>query len=295
MRRILVATDFSTRSDRALRRAVLIAKRCGAALSVVHVVDDDQPHHLIDAQRNAASELLEKGTRTIADVDGVEAGGIVSTGDAFAGILQAAEEIHPDLIIVGPHRRQLLDIFVGTTAERTIRQSRIPVLMVNGAPSAPYGRSLLALDFDDASRSAAEAAQRFGLLERTDVLALHVFDTPAAGMMKRAMETPQAVDHYVESEEQRARTELASFLSRAGLQQAQQLLRSNQGSPAGAILASADQHNVDLIVVGTHQREGLERLLLGSIAQKVLLDAKQDVLVVPVVAELRDRTIGDDG
>ena len=285
MKRILVATDFSTRSDRALRRAVLIAGQCGAGLTLVHVVDDDQPAFMIDRERAAASELLGQSAATIVEVDKVAADAVVATGDAFDGILRVADEIDADLILVGPHRRQFLDIFVGTTAERTIRRSRRPVLMANAVPSEPYHRTLLAIDFDDASRSAVETAGRLGIVEETDVVALHLFDAPAAGMMKRAGEVPDAVDHYVEGEERRAREELAAFLAASGLPRYRQRLGSAQGSPAAAILAAADAQDADLIVIGTNQRKGLERLLLGSVAEKLLVDAKRDVLVVPAAAQ----------
>lgn len=60
MKQILVATDFSTRSDRALRRAVLTARQVRAELTLVHVVDDDQPNYLIERQKTAAAEILQQ-------------------------------------------------------------------------------------------------------------------------------------------------------------------------------------------------------------------------------------------
>ena len=285
MRRILVATDLSTRSDRALRRASLIAGQCGGALTLVHVVDDDQPDYLIEGQRQAAVQLLTDTAKTIAEVDRIATDVLVTTGDAFAGILAAAENADPDMIVVGPHRRQFLDTFVGTTAERTIRRSRHPVLMANAVPSGPYSHSLFAVDFDDASRAAMDAAQKLGVLDQTDVVALHLFDAPAAGMMKRAMEAPRAIDHYVDGQEQRVAGRLKSLLEQTGLAGARQILRPRLGSPAGAILSCAEEQGADLIVVGTNQRKGVKRLLLGSIAQEVLLDAERDVLVVPVTRD----------
>lgn len=281
MRRILAATDFSTRSDRALRRAVLIAGQFNAALVLVHVVDDDQPAYLIDRQRTAASELLEQTARTVTDVDHVATEVAIATGDPFAGILWAAEEADADLVVIGPHRRQLLDTFIGTTAERTIRRSRRPVLMANAVPSGRYNRSLAAVAFDDASRSAVETARRLGFLDHTEVLALHLFDAPALGMMKRGMAVPEAIEHYVDNEKQRVGAELTSFLAAAGLRRAQPILQPATGSLAHEILSCADAQDVDLIVVGTNQRMGIERLLLGSVAQRILVDATQDVLVVP--------------
>src|SRR5690606_26172725 len=161
------------------------------------------------------SELLDQTAHTIAEVDRIATDGVVTTGDAFLGILRAADELDADLVVLGPHRRNFLDMFVGTTAERTIRRSRRPVLMANAAPSGRYARSLLALDLDEVSRSAAAAAQRLAVIEPTEVLALHIFDAPAAGLMKRAMEVPQAIDHYVTGEESRADAEFASWLADA--------------------------------------------------------------------------------
>lgn len=281
MKHILVATDFSARSDRALRRAVLTARTIEAELTLVHVVDDDQPNYLIERQKSAATELLEQMTATLADVDKVPSRMIVTTGDAFDGILRIAAGINPDLIIVGPHRRQFLDTFIGTTAERTIQRSRHPILMANAVPSGSYSRSLLATDLTDASRCAIISADRLGILRGVETVALHLFDAPAIGMMKRAMEAPDAISHYVSGEEERGKSELMSFLEECGLGGARLKLGPMQGSVAAAIRACADEQEVDLIVLGTSQRTGIERFLLGSIAQAVLLDAAQDVLVVP--------------
>lgn len=288
MSHILVATDLSTRSDRALRRAVLLAQACNATLTLGHVVDDDQPAYLAEPQRDAAAKLLEETAHTVTSSDHVTATVAVTSGEAFAGILEIADDIDADLIIVGPHRRQLLDSFVGTTAERIIRRSQRPVLMANAMPSALYQRSLLAVDFDDASRTAIDCAQRFGILERTDVIALHLFDAPARGMMKRAMEAQGAIDHYISGQKSEARTKLDDFLSGTELRHARQLLDLDRGSIARPILECAEEQNADLIVMGTNQRKGVERFLLGSVAQNVLLDAECDVLVAPVSMDERE-------
>lgn len=282
MKRILMATDFSTRSDRALRRAVLLATAHQAALTLVHVVDDDQPDELVAHQTYAARALLERTAQTIGELDAVPTEIVVASGDPFAGILGAADAAEPDLIVVGPHRRQFLDTFVGTTAERTIRRGSRPVLMANAVPAGAYQRSLLAVDFDAASQTAVQAARRLGILANTDIIALHLFDAAAVGMMKRAMEDGEAIDAYVREEEHRARTELTSQLLENGLEGAQQLLRPEGGSPAALIRDCAVEVSADLIVMGTNRRKGLHRFLLGSVAQEVLLDATRDVLVVPL-------------
>lgn len=71
MKRILVATDFSTRSDRALRRAILLARQVSAEIILVHVVDDDQPPRLVKAEERAAGHLLNDLAATLREVDRV--------------------------------------------------------------------------------------------------------------------------------------------------------------------------------------------------------------------------------
>src|SRR5687768_14645376 len=113
MDRILVATDFSTRSDRALRRATLISRRVGASLTLAHVVDADQPNRLIASKRAEALSLLEETARTLRADDDIAADPLVEVEDVHTGILEAAEKVGADLIILGPHRSRLKDVFIG--------------------------------------------------------------------------------------------------------------------------------------------------------------------------------------
>lgn len=278
---ILVATDFSPRSDRALRRATMLAKQLGMRLCLVNVVDNDQPPHLIDAQLEAARSILDETVRTLGEVDGVDARSELVVGDVFSGILQTAHRIDPALIVMGPHRRQFRDAFIGTTAERTIAHSRHPVLMTAGVPSAPYGRVLLALDMEPASKDAARHLLRMAIVPQSGLVAMHAYDAPAEGMMKLAMSPVEAVHHYVATEERRADGEFRAMLRELGAQSARRMLVPVNGRAARTILESARDVKAPLIVVGTSQKRGLSRFLLGSVAQEVLADTDRDVLVVP--------------
>jgi nucleotide-binding universal stress UspA family protein len=278
---IVVATDFSTRSDRALRRATMIARQFGAGLALVHVVDDDQPRHMIDDQIESSRRILDETVGTIEQMDGVSAEASVLAGDVFSGILQVAEERAAGLIIVGPHRRQLRDVFMGTTAERTIAHSRHPVLLAAGVPSAPYDRALIALDLNDVSRAVAVEFLRLGLVDRTAIVAMHAFDAPAQGMMQRAMVESEEIHRYVAGEQIDAHAAFNEMLADAGLGGARKVMVPVDGSPARRILESAREENASLIVVGTSQSVGIRRFMLGSVAETVLGDTDRDVLVLP--------------
>jgi universal stress protein E len=144
---ILAATDFSTRSNRALRQAGLLAQPDRTQLHVVHVVDDDQPQELVRMEMREAERVLAEQMDAMPELRALQARPMVVTGDPFDGILRVAADIKPDLIVMGSHRKQLLlDIFVGTTIERVIRTGPVPVLMVNNEAQRRYENVVAPVD-----------------------------------------------------------------------------------------------------------------------------------------------------
>lgn len=282
MKRILVATDFSARSDRAIRRATLLAKQFGAALSLIHVVDDDRPRRIVEAERKEASLLLGDQARSLREVDGVDCIAGVVLGIPCEEIVKAAEASMADVLVIGPHRHQgLTDVFVGTTAERAIRTSRRPVLMASGVPAAFYRHVLVAVDLSDCSGEAVRAVTALGLDKPAAVSFVHVFDAPAKGHMTLGAASDDEISDYLAREEGRAAGELAVFLRGLEIPWGRQLVKLNEGSVANAICAAARDVSADLIIVCTHGRTGITKLLLGSVAEDVLHVADQDVLAVP--------------
>lgn len=260
---ILVATDFSTRSDRAMRRATLLAKDIGARLALAHVVDDDQPTRIVQAERSAAEAVLEEHLRTLRKADGLECDSRLVQGDPFEGIAQAADDLGADLVIIGPHRRQALkDIFIGTTAERTIRNSRRPVLMTNGIPAGSYRHVLIAVDLSECSADAVRALLNLGFEREVAVSVVYVIDAIAVG-------------------EAQASQNLAAFLAPINFDPIRRIVKPKESLTAATINKAARECGADLLVVGTHGRTGVADLLLGSVAQEVLRTAIVDVLAVP--------------
>ncbi|MCZ7676133.1 MAG: universal stress protein [Roseovarius sp.] len=84
----MVATDFSERSDRALRRAKLLARQFGATITLIHVVDDDQPRRIVEIERDESAMLLRQTAATLAQLDGVTCETRVILASPFAGIIQ---------------------------------------------------------------------------------------------------------------------------------------------------------------------------------------------------------------
>jgi nucleotide-binding universal stress UspA family protein len=285
---ILAATDFSTRSHLAIRRAGLLARATDAELTLVHVVDDDQPQDLLQLETREAQRMLHEQIGAVVELTDTNARAMVIAGDAFDGILRTATTIAADLIVMGPHRKQLLqDIFIGTTIERVIRLGAYPVLMVNLQPAQQYRTMLAAVDLSEHSAAALRQATSLGLIGDGSVTILHAFLPYAKGMMIRSGLSQDSIDEYVRSERQLAMDELARFLVSNDLAVPGHSVRVVEGRSFDVIADSVKELRPDVLVMGTHGRSGIMRALLGSVTEEALRSLDVDILAVPPMGRAR--------
>jgi nucleotide-binding universal stress UspA family protein len=279
---ILAATDFSTRSNRALRQAGLLAQPARAQLNLLHVVDDDQPQDLVRMEEREAERLLVEQASSMPELRGVQSRPVVVRGDPFDGILRTAAAVQADLIIMGSHRKQLLlDIFIGTTVERVIRKGAFPVLMVNNEAQRRYENVLAPVDMSDPSANALLVALSTGLIGDKGATLLHAFSPAAKGSMRLADAAEASIDEYVESERRRAIAELTRFLEARELSHGRWYFRAEEGEAMRVISDAVSKLRPDLLVMGTHGRSGLLKTLLGSVTEEALRSLSVDILAVP--------------
>ena len=281
---ILAATDFSTRSQRAVRRAGLLAQNTGAELVLVHVVDDDQPQRLVEIETREAERTLGEQISAMAELPRDRCRPMVVAGDPFDGILRTAAAMKADLIVMGAHRKQLLqDIFVGTTIERVIRTGPYPVLMVNNEVGQPYRTVLAAVDMSEPSANAIRAAESAGLIGDGRVTLLHAFVPLGKGKMSMAGIERARIDEYVAGERERAMDEFVTFLAESKLADRRWFLRVEEGSAFEVISRVVEEMRPDLLIMGTHGRSGIIKVLLGSVTEQALRSLDVDILAVPPV------------
>lgn len=279
---ILAATDFSTRSQRALRRAGQLARAAAADLALVHVVDDDQPQQLVEMEVRESERMLAELISAVSELQDVRCHPMVAVGDPFDAILRTAAAQTADLIVMGAHRKQMLrDIFVGTTIERVIRTGCHPVLMVNNEVKAPYEAVLAPVDLSDASANAIVAARNIGLIGGVRLEILHAFLPFAKGKMSMAGLDQIDIDDYVSNERQEVTEDLTAFMIQNDLGSLRAALRVEEGGAFEVISARVDRMRPDLLVIGTHGRSGLLKVLLGSVTEEALRTLNVDILAVP--------------
>lgn len=284
MKRILAATDFSTRAHRAIRRAAILARQSGAELTLVHIVDEE-PESLAALEVAESHKILDEQIASVPELRGVPCRGIVEIGPPHDAIMKAAAAVGAHLIVMGSHRRQLLrDVFVGTTIERVIRGGACPVLMVNSEAAQPYARALAAIDLSDTSANALSSASGLGILDNTHLTVAHAFSAIAKSKLALADVPRERITAYVETEQQRATTELQSYLTSLALDAANSSYYVAEGDPVPVISKAVDTIGPDLLIVGTHGRSGVARMLLGSVAEELLRTLEIDILAVPRLA-----------
>lgn len=270
MKRILVASDLSARSERALRRAFLLAEAHDARLTVVSVVDGDLPPGPAGKLKEAAEEDLARLCRSIS-ARGHEVK--IDIAQPVEAICQAADDIAADLIVLGVHRqRPFWDMFSGTTMERVVRATRRTVLVVTDAADHAYSRVLCGIDL---SPSCAAAAQSAAVLAPGATFStFHAVHIPYRGFV-----APDPSSRALQGFLDEAQAEIDAWWPTANLPPAIPKPRPIAASVVQAFEAARTAFDPDLVVVGAHGRPGLAPTLLGAFTEQLLRDPPCDILL----------------
>ncbi len=277
MKKILMASDLSARSDRALQRAVTLAHDFKAELTVVNVVDDSLPQPIVERHVREAVEALRNQIDSLPLAREWAIATLVVKGHDYREILELVEEKGADLLVLGIHRHDTRDAFRGTTAERVIRFGKVPVLVVKDAVFKPYRRALVAIDLSIHSRAATRMVAR--LIPGGELHLLHTVDLPFKTFLDRKGQQQYlsgAQTHFsdlVKLDLEQLREDLGETMPHA-------VVNVLEGDTRATVRREVHNLKPDLLAVGTHGRTGVEHMLLGSVAEDLLADAPLDVLAV---------------
>jgi nucleotide-binding universal stress UspA family protein len=258
-----------------------LARQTGARLTLLHVIDPEQPERVVRMRANRAYvELLSQADRAF----GSEAGFIdvvVRRGNVLEIITTSAREWDADLIVVAAPKSRRLDSIVGTTAERLVRTAKLPVLVVHREVHSGYRDVAIAADLSSASLPMIRTAVRLGALEGASATVVHAVRPSYDGMMKSAGLDALAIGLYKRRSQEHARRRLQTVIADAGLpfESTRVIVRSEP--PAAAIRAVLEYERPELLAIGASRWFLLKRLLIGSVADRVLRTAWCDVLVIP--------------
>jgi nucleotide-binding universal stress UspA family protein len=279
---ILLATDLSARCDRALDRAGLLAAEWQARLVIVHALEEDAAGVLggtepVPSWRRPADPQQIAESRVRSELREICPGAtlVIERGNAADVILGIAETHRSGLILTGVARNEPLGrLVLGSTVNRLVRRSQVPILVVRKRGRRPYRHVVVAVDFSDSSRHALEASERF--FPRLPLTVFNAYDAPMSGLTTDATS-------YREQMKQAARREAEDFLSSCDLSgptgQKPELL-IEYGEPDRLLHDYANEKDLDLAAFGTRGRGPLLDALIGSVAQSLVSTLPCDALVV---------------
>lgn len=285
---ILVATDLSGPAQQAAGRAARIARAAGARLRLVHVVSAGvaaQLQQLVGLGSALEGKLFEATSqelRAFADALAAEhelqVDAAVAQGSVVDEVTRAAAQADADLVALGARGSGFLrHMMLGSTAERLLRKSTRPMLVVKQRAHEAYRRVLVAVDFSAWSLPLVELALR--VAPRAHVVLLSAYEVPFEGKLRFASVSDDQINTYRERARQFAEDRLHALAARAGLAPADWTPCLPRGDASLAIIENELERACDLIVVGKHGQNVAEELLLGSVTTHVLAESAGDVLV----------------
>lgn len=285
---VLVATDFSPHARHAAERGARIAHEKNAPLALVHVLPGEALASLRQwlgvanapevQMMAAAREQLARLAAELQTSRHVEASSSVAAGAPVDEVLREAERLDARLIVLGARGTGFLRrLVLGTTAERLLRRTERPLLVVRQTPHEPYRRVLVALDFSPWSGQALALARR--IAPHAHLVLLHAFEVPFEEKLRFAGVDTATIEAY----RQKARAEATQAVHRladaAGLKPAQWQPCVVEGEASLRLIEKEQELDCDLVVLGKHGLAATVDLLLGSVTKHVLAEGTADVAV----------------
>lgn len=291
VRHILCPIDLSEVSGFALNYSATLARTLGAKVTALHVVQAPPAVLLEETGMNYSAVGLAKAEeRELSDLvrrsaSGSETSVAIVSGHPATQIVEQAERLGADLIALGTHGRTgFKRLVLGSVAERVLRQSSVPVLTLRKEDAAEGDRVanirnvLCPTDFSGSAQAALELAVEVSKRRDAKLHLLHVFQSPTYLGWDDGMSQTATSLRLMQELRERAQEQLDELVAQCKREGVDATAEEVDGVPHARIAAFSE--NCDLVVMGSHGRTGLPRLLLGSVAERTVRLARCPVLCV---------------
>lgn len=281
MKCILVATDLTGRSDRAMDRAAILAKAMNVPLQIVYVVDDQVTTTIARACEENATAELERQVSESKLFAGVETSIDVAFGEPWRQITKLARKSDAGLVVLGAHRnRGIRELFAGTTLHRVAKASPVPLLVAIDRASGSYRNVIVGVDFSECARNATAIARR--IAPGHPLTLVHAYHIPFKALTMRTDTDGEIAGHEKTRIETEIRRQMDSFLDATAIDRIGLDIVIAEGGAVSILQAEAVGRKADLVCVGSHGKPWLVEAVLGSTAQELLSFPPCDILVAPL-------------
>lgn len=261
---LLLATDGSEFSEGAVREGIRLAKTCGSKVTALRVMEFNpelealEPDFVEKMETEAGAYV--KSVKERAEKEGVTCDTLIKRSESpYARIVDEASGLKADMIVMGRRGRTgLKRLLMGSVTARVVGHSPVNVLVVPRAAELKFKNILVATDGSRFSEAAALEAACIAKSCGSNLFALSVADAEAGEAEENAKKAKAIAEEYGAGAE--------TVVER--------------GRAYEVIAKTAKEKNADLIVVGSHGRTGIERLLMGGVTERVIGLSESAVLVV---------------
>lgn len=283
---VVAGVDASREGALAAATAWSIAQAAGAEYRLVHVAREMAKVPAVVAQAPGGGEVAERlaaGARHRVEealrgnaqpevVDHLE----ICPGNPAWVLRRVAEESKAGLLVLGgKHHTAPVRWFGGSTVHHAVRTIDVPIL-VTACPRPHIARILVAIDLSCAGKPTLETALRFARVFTAQIRALHVVES-----------FPPIPDVAIQIDEQEyfrlAGEEFNELVASATEMKTVESV-TRRGAPARTIAEEAAAWEADVVVVGSHGKGWVDRVLLGSATERLLNRLPTSVLVIPMRA-----------
>ncbi|MFH1113682.1 MAG: universal stress protein [Pseudomonadota bacterium] len=278
-RRILVAVDGSPASLHALKETCRLARAEHGSITVLSVMPPYDGELRLVGVRNISALMqapVEKAlaeAQRVAEAEGISIRTVAEQGEPYEEIVTFAEDGGYDVIVLGVKGHNVSEnVLMGSVTARVIGHANTNVLVIPGESSLTWERILVPVDGSEWSTAAADKA--FQLVRsygsQLDVVSVadvppHLYGVSVAAANEMILEARRRLEQITHEAE--SRDIEANYVLR-------------EGEPAKILIELVHNHASDLIIMGSHGRTGLKRLLMGSVTERVIHNSPCPVLVV---------------
>jgi nucleotide-binding universal stress UspA family protein len=287
--KILVTTDGSKFSEGAVREAIKLAKKCSGKLMAMSVVETNEEYaalapELVEKAEQAARAQLD-AVKEQANKEGLECDTIVREGEeSYKYIVDEAVKNKCTMIVMGRRGRTgLRRLMMGSVTARVIGYSPCDVLVVPSGAQHEFKNILIATD--GSKYSAKAAAEAVCLAKRSGGSLTVISVVPAEYSSHENLELTvkqrEQLGDTAQIDAEKYTREARETAQKEGVPAKAFVMT---GKPADIIIQMALETKADLVVLGSHGRTGVDKLLMGSVAERVIVLSACPVMVVKKTA-----------
>lgn len=294
LKNILLATDFSKPSEYVLENAIDLAKIFQSKITLIYVlpnnIENKKARQLL---KEFSIKQLDLINDKIKQEDVKVSKPVLEYGDFSDKIIQTAEKVHANMIIIGAGEKIKDNVFIlGSNAEKIIKKSNKPVFVVKSGKQLSINKVLCPVDFSTQSKRALKNAITIAHRFKAELIIFTVYEVSHLYSIRHKINLEKQIENIRKEHQKEFDFFLESF-NFTGLDVTKEI---EQGVPDIEILKAIEKHNSDLLIIGTTGKSGISKILMGSVTEKVIRKIpssfitlkNENIIILELESKIRD-------